>query len=93
MLVVLDIYRFEWPEIFCRPDFWEGILFPVSENIFSNWGNFLRQLIALAYVVRGFHLFREGERYSQKKVAVEQSAATLFLCERGNCQLSCAYFP
>ena len=38
----------------------------------------MRQLIALAYVVRGFHLFREGERYSQKKVAVEQSAATLF---------------
>ena len=40
----------------------------------------MRQLIALAYVVRGFYLFREGERYSQKKVAVEQSAATLFLC-------------
>ena len=53
--------------MFRRPDFGGGILFPVSENIFPNWGNFLRQLIALAYVVRGFHLFREGERYSHKK--------------------------
>ena len=43
----------------------------------------MRQLIALAYVVRGFYLFREGERYSQKKVAVEQSAATLFYASGG----------
>ena len=43
----------------------------------------MRQLIASAYVVRGFHLFREGERYLHKQVAVEQSAATLFFMRMG----------
>ena len=39
--------------------------------------------MTLAYVVRGFHLFREVKGTHKKKVAVEQSAATLFYASGG----------
>ena len=35
--------------------------------------------MTLAYVVRGFHLFREGERYSHKKVAVDNLQRLFFM--------------
>ena len=39
--------------------------------------------MTLAYVVRGFHLFREGERYSHKKRSLWSNLQRLFFYVSG----------